>query len=51
MAAHALGDDSVQTQGNTVDEIAANICDVAIEICGDNDIYVELMIPSNVKVA
>ncbi|MEK7757450.1 MAG: 2-oxoisovalerate dehydrogenase [Planctomycetota bacterium] len=51
LAAHALEDDSVHTQGKTLDEITANIRDAAQLVCGDKDIHVELMIPSNVKVA
>lgn len=51
LAAHALEDDSVHTQGKTLDEITANIRDGASLVRGDNDIHVELMIPSNVKVA
>ncbi len=51
LAAHALEDDSVHTQGKTLDEITANIRDAASLVCGDSDIHVELMIPSNVKVA
>lgn len=51
LAAHALEDDSVHTQGKTLDEITANIRDAASLVCGDDDIHVELMIPSNVKVA
>lgn len=51
LAAHALEDDSVHTQGKTLDEITANIRDAASLVCGDCDIHVELMIPSNVKVA
>jgi len=51
LAAHALEDDSVHTQGKTLDEITANIRDAALLVCGDKDIHVELVIPSNVKVA
>jgi predicted RNase H-like HicB family nuclease len=51
LAAHALEDDSVHTQGKTLNEITANIRDVAHLVCGDKDIHVELVIPSNVKVA
>jgi len=51
IAAHALEDDSVHTQGKSLDEITANIRDAAQLICGDKDIHVELVIPSNVKVA
>lgn len=51
LAAHAMEDDSVHTQGKTLDEITANIRDAAQLVCGDKDIQVELVIPSNVKVA
>jgi len=51
LAAHALEDDSVHTQGKTLDEITVNIREVALMVCGDKDIHVELVIPSNVKVA
>lgn len=51
LAAHALEDDSVHTQGKSLDEITTNIRDVAHLVCGDKDIHVELVIPSNVKVA
>ena len=51
LAAHALEDDSVHTQGRTLDEITVNIRDVAYLICGDKDIHVELVVPSDVKVA
>lgn len=51
LAAHALEDDSVHTQGKTLNEITANIREVAEMICGDKDIQVELVIPSKVKVA
>ena len=51
LAAHALEDDSVHTQGKTLDEVTVNIREVAKLVCGDTDIHVELVIPSNVKVA
>lgn len=51
LAAHALEDDSVHTQGKTLDEVTVNIREVAKLVCGDADIHVELVIPSNVKVA
>ena len=51
LAAHEMEDDSVHTQGKTLDEITANIRDAAQLVCGDKDIQVELVIPSNVKVA
>ena len=49
-AAHALEDDSVHTQGRTLDEITANTREVAQLVCGDKDIHVELVIPRSVKV-
>ncbi len=51
LAAHALEDDSVHTQGKTLDEITTNIREVAELVCGERDIQVELVIPGNVKVA
>jgi len=51
LAAHALEDDRVHTQGKTLDEITANIRDVAQTLCGDKEIHVELVIPSSVRVA
>ncbi len=51
LAARALEDDSVHTQGKTLDEVTANIREVAKLVCGDADIRVELVIPSHVKVA
>ena len=50
LAAHALEDDSVHTQGKTLDEVTANIRDVAHLVCGDTDIHVELVIRSDVEV-
>jgi predicted RNase H-like HicB family nuclease len=51
LAAHALEDDSVHTQGKTLDEVTGNIREVAKLVCGDTDIQIELVIPSGVKVA
>ena len=51
LAAHALEDDSVHTQGKTLDEITVNIRDVAQLLHGDQDIQIELVVPSNVQVA
>ncbi len=51
LAAHALEDDSVHTQGKTLNEITANIREAAHLVYGDKDVHVELVIPSNVKVA
>jgi predicted RNase H-like HicB family nuclease len=51
LAAHALEDDSVHTQGKTLDEITGNLREVAELVCGDKDIQIELVIPSAIKVA
>ncbi len=51
LAAHALEDDSVHSQGRTLDEITVNIRDVAELLNGDKDILVELVVPSSIKVA
>ena len=51
LAAHALEDDSVHTQGKTLDEITSNIREVAELLCNEKDIQVELVVPSSVKVA
>ena len=51
LAAHALEDDSVHTQGKSLDEITGNIREVASLVCGEQDIQIELVIPSHVKVA
>lgn len=51
LAAHALEDDSVHTQGKSLDEITANVREVAKLLCGEDDIQIELVIPSEVKVA
>ena len=51
LAAHALEDDSVHTQGKTLDEITANIRDVAALVCDHKEIQIELVIPNNIKVA
>ena len=51
LAAHALEDESVHTQGKTLGEITGNIRDVAQTLCGDKEIHVELVIPTSVKVA
>ncbi|HEY3246155.1 MAG TPA: hypothetical protein VGM03_22655 [Phycisphaerae bacterium] len=49
LAAHALEDDSVHTQAKTLDEITANIREVAELLCGERDIEIELVIPSAIK--
>ena len=51
LAAHALEDDSVHTQGKTLDEVTRNIREVAELLHGDADIQVELVIPPSLKVA
>jgi predicted RNase H-like HicB family nuclease len=51
LAAHALEDDSVHTQGKTLDEITANIREVVEMLHGEKDVQVELVIPSAVRVA
>ncbi|MCC6679363.1 MAG: hypothetical protein IT445_00525 [Phycisphaeraceae bacterium] len=51
LAAHALEDDSVHTQGKTLNEIIANIREVAQLLNNEKDVQVELVIPSSVKVA
>lgn len=51
LAAHALVDDSVHTQGKSLDEITANIRDVIETLFGERDVQIELLIPSSVRVA
>jgi len=51
LAAHALEDDSVHTQGKTLDEVTANIRDVVESLTGIPDVQIELIIPSAVRVA
>lgn len=51
MAAHALEDDSVHTQGMNLDEVTANIREVAELLYGDNEVQVELIIPSTLPLA
>lgn len=51
LAAHALEDDSVHTQGRTLDEVTRNIREVAHLLHGDSQVQVELVVPSDLKVA
>lgn len=51
LAAHALEDDNVHTQGKSLDEITANIREAAALVCGGKEIQIELVIPNTVKVA
>lgn len=50
LAAHALEDDSVHTQGKTLDEVTANVREVAELLCGEKDVQIELVAPSRVRV-
>ena len=51
LAAHALEDNSVHTQGQTLDELTANIREVAELLHGDKAIQLELVVPSTVKMS
>ncbi len=51
LAAHALKDDSVHTQGKTLDEITRNIREVAELLHGHTQVQVELVIPPDLRVA
>lgn len=51
MAAHALENDSIHTQGKSLDEVTSNIREVAELITGDRDVQIELVIPSSVLLA
>jgi predicted RNase H-like HicB family nuclease len=42
LAAHALEDDSVHTQGKSLDEITANIREVAHTVCDETGVQVKL---------
>jgi predicted RNase H-like HicB family nuclease len=50
LAAHALEDDSVHTQGRSLDEIAQNIREVASILHGEEDVQLELVLPGDIKV-
>jgi predicted RNase H-like HicB family nuclease len=50
-AAHALEDDSIHTQGKSLDEVAANIREVAELLRGETDVQVELVVPSSLPLA
>lgn len=51
LAAHALEDDSVHTQGRSLDEIAAGVREVAELLHGERDVQIELVVPSTVQIA
>jgi predicted RNase H-like HicB family nuclease len=48
LAAHAVEDECVHTQGRTLDEVAANIREVAELLRGERDVQVELTVPSDI---
>ena len=50
LAAHALEDDAVHTQGKTLDELTANVREVAELLYGEKDVQIELVVPSGVRV-
>jgi predicted RNase H-like HicB family nuclease len=51
LSAHALEDDCVHTQGKTLDEITRNIREVAELLHRETQVQVELVVPSDLKVA
>lgn len=51
LAAHALEDESVHTQGRTLDEVTRNIREVAELLHGESHVQVELVVPAELKVA
>lgn len=51
LAAHALEDDSVHTQGKTLDEITRNIREVAELLHSETEVAIELIIPPTLRVA
>ncbi len=51
LAAHALEDDAVHTQGRSLDEITRNIREVAELLHGETKVQVELVVPAELKVA
>lgn len=50
LTAHAQEDDSIHTQGKTLDEVTANIRKVAQLLHGDQDVQIELIVPANVQI-
>ena len=51
LAAHALEDESVHTQGRNLDEVLTNVREVAELLHGDPEVHVELVVPSSVRFA
>lgn len=51
LAAHALEDDSVHTQGKTLEEVAANIREVADLLHGQKQVQLEMILPPDVPAA
>jgi len=51
LAAHALEDDSVHTQGRTLNEITANVREVVELLHGEQDVQIELVIPHDLAIA
>jgi predicted RNase H-like HicB family nuclease len=48
LAAHAVEDERVHTQGRTLAEVAANIREVAELLRGEREVQVERSVPSSV---
>jgi len=51
LAAQAREDESVHTQGRSLDEIARNIREVAELLHGDTEVQIELILPPTLRVA
>lgn len=51
LAAHALEDESVHTQGRSLDEVLTNVREVAELLHGDPEVQVEIVVPSSVRFA
>lgn len=51
LAAHAVEDESVHTQGRSLDEVLTNIREVTQLLHGDLEVQVELVVPSSVQFA
>ncbi len=49
LAAHALEDESVHTQGRSLDEIIRNIREVVDLLHGESKVQVELVVPAALK--
>lgn len=51
LAARSLENSSVHTQGRSLDEVTANIREVADLLLGEQSVQIELVIPSNLPLA